>query len=172
MFHSRLRRAYLLAGLLAVCLLAACGSAASTATPPPTATPLPTATATTAGGPRGPAAGTPFLPGRPTGTIGLFQPPNGSPVLPARPTGTPAILHPPTGTIGLPAGPPTPTALSAGAVAANTDGSCPADHPIKAVRLGQTYHSPGQASYTLARAEECFATAADAEAAGFHAAPR
>ncbi|HET8628057.1 MAG TPA: hypothetical protein VFL91_11585 [Thermomicrobiales bacterium] len=170
MLRSRNRPGCLLAGLLAAGLLVGCGSASPTATPPPTATPLPTATAAAA--PRGPAAGSPILPGRPTGTIGLFQPPNGSPVLPGGPPGTPGILHPPTGTAVLPGGPPTPTALSPGAVAANADGSCPADHPIKAVRLGQTYHSPDQASYARVRAEECFATAADAEAAGFRAAPR
>jgi hypothetical protein len=93
---------------------------------------------------------------------------------------TPASFRPASGTPGrtLPSGwrgtpiARQPATLSAGAVAANADGSCPADHPIKAVRLGQTYHSPGQASYALVRAEECFATAADAEAAGFRAAPR
>ncbi|HET8626027.1 MAG TPA: hypothetical protein VFL91_01320 [Thermomicrobiales bacterium] len=93
---------------------------------------------------------------------------------------TPAPFLPASGTPGwaLPAGwqgtpiARQPAALSAGAVAANSDGSCPADHPIKAVRLGQTYHQADQTSYARVRAAECFATAADAEAAGYRAAAR
>lgn len=151
MLRPRHRPGRLLAGLLAAVLLAGCG-AAPTATPPPTATPLPPAAPTAAIGPLGPATGSPILSVRPGATIGARLPATGSPALPV--------------------GPPTPTAFSAGAVAPAADGSCPADHPLKAVRLGQTYHSPDQASYTRVRAEECFATAADAEAAGYRAAPR
>ncbi|HEX5502839.1 MAG TPA: hypothetical protein VFW96_09460 [Thermomicrobiales bacterium] len=157
MLRPRHRPGRLLAGLLAAVLLAGCG-AAPTATPPPTATPLPPAAPTATAAPLGP--------------LGPFGTATGSPGLPVRPGATIGARLPATGSPVLPAGPPTPTAYSAGAVAPAADGTCPADHPLKAVRLGQTYHRPDQASYARVRAEECFATAADAEAAGYRAAPR
>jgi hypothetical protein len=49
---------------------------------------------------------------------------------------------------------------------------CPADHPVKGnipASGDRIYHVPGRASYNATDPERCFATAADAEAAGFRA---
>jgi hypothetical protein len=64
---------------------------------------------------------------------------------------------------------PTST-TSAGSVAAASDGSCPADHPVKGGQIGplKSYSVSGSTSYDTMRASECFATEADAEAAGYH----
>jgi hypothetical protein len=60
------------------------------------------------------------------------------------------------------------------AVAPNSDGSCPDTHPIKAAMLGpiKNYFTKDQSGYANARAAECFATEADAEAAGYRKAAR
>jgi hypothetical protein len=55
--------------------------------------------------------------------------------------------------------------------------NCPDDHPIKGNKAGRQanrpvdpiYHVPGSRYYTVTDPEECFATAADAEAAGYRA---
>lgn len=160
---SRCRRFVVLLGCLAGILLAACGGTAATATPTaaPTATATVAPTATVAS--TGPAA-SPFI-ARPTNAPG--GPPAGTTPGTGLPFAPPANVTPGTGPAA-----PTPATLSAGAVAANSDGSCPADHPIKATRLGKAYHLADQASYSSARAEECFATEADAQAAGYRKAPR
>ncbi len=68
--------------------------------------------------------------------------------------------------------PPTPpsTAGPVGRVAPNHDGSCPASAPIKGNANSGIYHRPGQQYYAQTKAEDCFATAAAAEAAGYRAA--
>jgi hypothetical protein len=67
---------------------------------------------------------------------------------------------------------PTPT----GAPRARPQGSdCPATHPIKGNDSSSgelIYHRPGQQAYDRTQPEECFATAAAAEAAGYRAAQR
>jgi endonuclease YncB( thermonuclease family) len=57
-----------------------------------------------------------------------------------------------------------------GATAAPVDGECPASAPIKGNANSMIYHLPGQQYYDITEAEECFATAAAAEAAGYRAA--
>lgn len=52
------------------------------------------------------------------------------------------------------------------------DGTCPASHPIKGNKSSMgalIYHTPASASYDRTRPEACFATEADAEAAGYRA---
>ena len=69
--------------------------------------------------------------------------------------------------------PSTSTATSTGAVAA-TDGGCPATHPVKAGQVGpiKSYTVSGSSSYDTMRATECFATEADAQAAGYRKSAR
>ncbi len=57
-----------------------------------------------------------------------------------------------------------------GSVAPIGDGGCPASAPIKGNANSMIYHRPGQQYYDITEAEECFATAAAAEAAGYRAA--
>lgn len=49
-------------------------------------------------------------------------------------------------------------------------GACPTDHPVKGrlESLRTIYHLPGSADYDQIKPEICFATEADAQAAGFH----
>jgi len=64
---------------------------------------------------------------------------------------------------------PLAPASSQGGVAPSGD-TCPADHPIKGnIRSDGTriYHLPNDPSYARTRPEQCFASAADAAAAGF-----
>jgi endonuclease YncB( thermonuclease family) len=65
-----------------------------------------------------------------------------------------------------------PGATGGGRVAPDADGNCPADAPIKGNASSHIYHRPGQRSYAVTKAEDCFATGADAEAAGYRAAKR
>lgn len=62
-------------------------------------------------------------------------------------------------------------ALPKGAVAANEDGSAPEGYEIKGNADSGLYHVPGSAFYTRTVAEFWFATAEDAEAAGFQLPP-
>lgn len=52
-----------------------------------------------------------------------------------------------------------------------TERDCPASHPIKGNQgsNGWIYHVPGRGSYAATKPEACFATAADAAAAGYRA---
>ena len=54
------------------------------------------------------------------------------------------------------------------------DGSCPSTHPVKGNdgSGGKVYHVPDGASYAVTRAEVCFATVRDAEAAGYRPSSR
>src|SRR5690606_206013 len=61
--------------------------------------------------------------------------------------------------------------LPAGAVAPNADGSAPEGYPIKGNADSGLYHVPGSRSYERTVAELYFATAEDAEAAGFQLPP-
>ncbi len=147
-----------LAGLLLAATLVACGDSTQA-----TSKSLLTGTATpTAGSAATATSDRPGIGGPPATTI--FS----------RPSGT-TILQRPTGTPDLPilGGRPTETP-SANAVAPNSDGSCPDTHPIKAAMIGpiKNYFLKDQAGYSNARATECFATEADAEAAGYRKAGR
>ena len=53
-----------------------------------------------------------------------------------------------------------------------TNGSCPASHPIKGNRPSMIYHAPGGELYGATRPEECFASPADAQAAGYRPSQR
>ena len=57
-----------------------------------------------------------------------------------------------------------------GTQAPRSDGSCPSRAPIKGNESSMIYHVPGQTYYDITSAEECFATRAAAEAAGYRAA--
>lgn len=67
--------------------------------------------------------------------------------------------------------------LSPGAVLPLDLNTCPAEYPVKGNRAGRQasrptdpiYHVPGGRYYDATDPEECFATAADAEAAGYRA---
>jgi len=50
--------------------------------------------------------------------------------------------------------------------------ACPATHPIKGNRPSMIYHRPGAQFYEQTRPEDCFASPADAEAAGYRASQR
>lgn len=50
--------------------------------------------------------------------------------------------------------------------------NCPASHPIKGNASSMIYHVPGGAFYARTTPEDCFATAADAVAAGYRASRR
>ena len=56
-----------------------------------------------------------------------------------------------------------------GSIKGDKSGSCPADYPIKGNGSSKIYHIPGIPSYRGTKAEFCFATEADAIAAGFRA---
>jgi micrococcal nuclease len=62
------------------------------------------------------------------------------------------------------------TGGSTGGSTAPVGGSCPPSAPIKGNASSMIYHLPGQAYYDVTVPEECFATTAQAEAAGYRAA--
>lgn len=82
---------------------------------------------------------------------------------PAAPTAVPPTPLPPTQ-------PPAKPAAKPGVKP--TGNACPAGYPVKGNRTGKDwiYHVPGGRSYAATNPEECFATAADAAAAGYRAA--
>lgn len=77
---------------------------------------------------------------------------------------------PPQPVIGAPA--PTAPATGSGSATPVDALNCPATHPIKGNRNSMIYHKPGQQAYAKTRPEACFATDADAVAAGYRAAKR
>ncbi|MCA1739490.1 MAG: hypothetical protein LC740_11900, partial [Actinobacteria bacterium] len=64
--------------------------------------------------------------------------------------------------------PPAPAQPSGGSRPPISKNSCPPDAPIKGNQSG-IYHPPGSRSYNVTNPEECFASSADAEAAGYRA---
>ena len=60
-------------------------------------------------------------------------------------------------------------ALPEGSATPLEGGLCPDDFPIKGNLQSMIFHQPGQGSYDPTEAEICFATAEDAEAAGYRA---
>lgn len=143
-----------LAALIVAGMLTACGNAISTSSQE-LGTPTTTVTATPTARPGLP------IPGNSGGTPGFGNggPPGGTSILP-RPSGTPGS--------GFPFNPPPPSGASGtGAVTANSDGSCPEAQPVKATRLGRTYHLKADPSYQHTRADECFATEQAAQDAGY-----
>lgn len=68
---------------------------------------------------------------------------------------------------------PVTTPVPGGAGRAAPSGmACPAAHPIKGNRSSMIYHRPGAEFYEQTRPEDCFASPADAEAAGYRASQR
>lgn len=67
---------------------------------------------------------------------------------------------------------PVPAPAVAGGPVQPAGGECPAAAPIKGNRDSMIYHVPGGGSYSRTRPEDCFASAADAEAAGYRRAKR
>jgi hypothetical protein len=147
-----------------VLALTACGSEAEATKPlrSGNATRTATATASSGRGLGGPPASPIFA--RPSGSPQIFAPPSGTSILP-RPSGSPDLP--------IFGGQPT-VVSSANALAPNSDGTCPATHPIKASQLGpvKNYFLSDHTAYSRTRAVECFATEADAEAAGYRKAAR
>ena len=69
----------------------------------------------------------------------------------------------------VPIMPGTPASPSSGsAVAPNSDGSCPGTAPVKVSKSG-IYHIPGERDYAKTHAKSCFASASEAEQAGYRA---
>ena len=60
----------------------------------------------------------------------------------------------------------------AGGRVAPTGMTCPDTNPIKGNRASMIYHQPGGAFYEQTRPEDCFASPADAEAAGYRRSQR
>jgi hypothetical protein len=78
----------------------------------------------------------------------------------------------PTARIGLT---PLPVASPGGSGpgrAAPNGMACPASHPIKGNRSSMIYHRPGAEFYDQTRPEDCFASPADAETAGYRSSLR
>ena len=67
--------------------------------------------------------------------------------------------------------PSAPTPSSAASSPPNPDGSCPPSAPVKVSKSG-IYHIPGERDYAKTHAQSCFASAQDAEAAGYRAPKR
>lgn len=95
---------------------------------------------------------------------------------PAEPTAAPKPAAPaPTAAPKVIA--PTSAPKPSGNRAPPQGGSCPASHPVKGNQGSRSntdwiYHVPGSRSYAATQPEECFATAADAAAAGYRAPQR
>jgi len=94
--------------------------------------------------------------------------PSAEPTIAAAPTDTPA---PPARATLAPEPTKAPVA-SSGVAPSGSD--CPADHPIKGNvrdrnpnKGEKIYHVPGDNGYAQTKPEECFATTAEAEAAGY-----
>lgn len=99
--------------------------------------------------------------------------------VPPRPSPSPSpsasTTAPPSATPSTPAPPTVATGGAAQGVAPVDRDNCPSSHPIKGNREGAgpdrpgdpTYHLPDSRSYRGANPEVCFASAADAEAAGY-----
>ena len=152
------------------------GTAATAARPSPTR-PTVTAVASPATAPAPAASPTRTPTPTPVSTIGTpgAVAPSGAPVPP--PLATVPLIEA-TSTPGLDTTPPTTpsTTQAAGAgVAPVGRNECPASHPIKAIRSGADparpggglYYAPASGPYVAVDPEICFATVADAEAAGF-----
>ncbi|GAA2516686.1 hypothetical protein GCM10010407_02670 [Rarobacter incanus] len=63
----------------------------------------------------------------------------------------------------------TKSSKSSAPVAPRAGGSCPSSAPIKGNRNSMIYHVPGGRYYKVTKAEQCFATAAGAQKAGYRA---
>jgi hypothetical protein len=57
-------------------------------------------------------------------------------------------------------------------VQADTEGACPASHPLKAKDSSKIVHQPGGLSYERTHADRCYGDLAAAEADGYRAAKR
>jgi len=57
-------------------------------------------------------------------------------------------------------------------VDASDDGTCPAQHPVKAKLTSGIFHLPGGVSYARTRADRCYSSAEAAEADGLRASKR
>ena len=67
---------------------------------------------------------------------------------------------------------PMPVSTPAPGRAAPSDMTCPGTHPVKGNRGSMIYHLPGAGFYEQTRPEDCFASPADAEAAGYRRSQR
>jgi hypothetical protein len=146
------------------------------ATEPPvlTAPPPPTASPGVATKPDGPVETPPTAApaNAPTDTQTVATVPTLSPT--DTPTPAPASSVRPTMTPiqqAAPTAPDVQPATDPAGVPPLDKNNCPPDYPVKGNigNNGKIYHVPGSRSYKVTDPERCFATAADAEAAGFRA---
>jgi hypothetical protein len=95
------------------------------------------------------------------------------PIVDVAPTEAPAVDEPAPAETSVPDAETSAPAAARGAVAPVGD-DCPPEAMIKG-NQGKSdwiYHRPGSSSYSRTDPEQCFATSADAEAAGYRAANR
>ena len=128
------------------------------------ATELPSAAAATAPVATEPPAAATEAPPEPTAEPATAIPTDAAPVAP------PATEAPTSEPVPLIQQQPAAPAAQAGGIRAEA-GTCPDSHPIKGNINERTdtkiYHMPGSQSYRQTKPEECFATEADAQAAGY-----
>ncbi|MCX6019807.1 MAG: thermonuclease family protein [Chloroflexi bacterium] len=101
----------------------------------------------------------------PAGLWGACTVVNGA-TLPISGGAVPIIGAPPTATQ------PANGSGASGSTAPINSKDCPASHPLKGNQNSMIYHSPSQQAYNKTKPEVCFATPADAQAAGYRAAKR
>jgi hypothetical protein len=105
---------------------------------------------------------------QPPATIAVGAPPSAPPDAQSLVPAPPPTETPPEPTAASPvaAASAAPPRLQ-GAVAGDGSHDCPDGFPIKGNASSMIYHRPGQSSYERTIPEFCFASAADAEAAGY-----
>ena len=82
------------------------------------------------------------------------------------PQPSPQPVPTPTPAPDVPSAPAQPSGVSRPPISKN---SCPPDAPIKGNQQSGIYDPPGSRSYNVTNPKECFASPADAEAAGYRA---
>ena len=142
--------------MLLATMLVACGNSADSPATTAVATAVVSNVKSSSPSPSSSAAAVPFVSASPSLPSGSARPSASSSSLPLLSSPSPS------------------SSPSVGAVAANSDGTCPATHPVKAGQIGplRSYAVSGESSYDRMRATECFATEAEAETAGYRKSTR
>lgn len=134
-------------------------------TPRASRTPVPTKTSEATATAKPTDTATPTVTSVPSNTP-TSVPPTSVPPTPV-PTRVPAAPLPFSAPVEQPPAAPPPAAAGPQPGTSADGGSCPDSHPYKGNRNSGKYHRPGCPHYSRTKAEECFASAADAEAAGY-----
>lgn len=160
--------AIVLGGLLVLCLCGAILGGCSASARPPTPTQAAEAIGVTAAPTRAPVATAPAPPEE-----AATEAPTAAPGATQAPVATATAVAPIVAPTALAPAAPTKenAAAQPGGVAPASIADCPPDYPVKGNngKSGKIYHVPGSASYKATHPERCYATAADAEAAGYRA---